>query len=186
MSDNKFDITKEVRQHEKRYTIILVVLFIFIILFAAYWILSIDNKELKTINKTVNYRYSSISSSYQAITLTNNDILYDKDGLNTNKLSIHIENTTDTKYDYKIVLKKDKATTKSCGCENDLEDYKYIKYSLDGKEVLKLDKNMVIYKGSLKKDESKDILINIWLDMSLRVYNYHYHGYFSIEKINQD
>ena len=178
-------ITRELKEHEKRYTIVLVILFIMVFIFIGYSVLSIDNKEVKTINKTVNYRYSSLSSSYKVITLTDKNKLTDKEGLSSNKISIHVENTTDTKYDYKIVLKKDKSTTKSCGCEKNIEDYKYIKYSLDG-EVLKLDKDMVIYKGSLKKDESKDIVLNIWLDKTLNINNYHYHGYFSIEKINQD
>ena len=44
---------------------------------------------------------------------------------------------------------------------------------------------MVIYQGTLKKNEEKDILVNIWLD-EMTDKNYHYHGYFSIEKINQD
>ena len=183
---DKFDITQELKDHEKKYTIILVVLFLFVFGFLGYSLLSIDNKEIKTLDKTINYRYSSISSSFQLITLTDKNKLTDREGLNTNKLSIHIENTTDTKYDYKIVLKKDKSTTKSCGCEKNIEDYKYIRYSLDGEKALKLDKDMVIYKGTLKKDEEKDILINIWLDKSLSINNYHFHGYFSIEKINQD
>lgn len=183
---DKFDITQELKDHEKKYTIILVVLFLFVFGFLGYSLLSIDNKEIKTLDKTINYRYSSISSSFQVIVLTDKNKLTDKDGLNTNKLSIHVENTTDNKYDYKIVLKKDKSTTKSCGCEKNIEDYKYIRYSLDGEKTLKLDKDMVIYKGTLKKDEEKDILINIWLDKSLSINNYHFHGYFSIEKINQD
>ena len=183
---NKFDITKNLKEHEKKYTIILVVLFIFLILFGGYCILSIDNKELTKINKEINYRYSSLSSTHQIITLTDKNKLSDKDGLDTNKLSIHIENTTDDKYEYRVVLKKDKATTKVCGCEKNIEDYKYIRYSLNGKDILKLDKDHVIYKGTLKKNESKDILINIWLDKSLSINNYHYHGYFGIEKINQD
>ena len=183
---DKFDITQELKEHEKKYTIILVVLFLFVFGFLGYSLLSIDNKEIKTLDKTINYRYSSISSSFQLIVLTDKNKLTDKDGLNTNKLSIHVENTTDNKYDYKIVLKKDKSTTKSCGCEKNIEDYKYIRYSLDGEKTLKLDKDMVIYKGTLKKDEEKDILINIWLDKSLSINNYHFHGYFSIEKINQD
>lgn len=186
MAKSKFDITKSIRDHEKRYTTILVILFIFGIIFAGYCILSIDNKELATTKKTINYRYSSLSSSYQLITLTDKNKLTDKEGLKSNKVSIHIENTTDEKYEYKVVLKKDKATTKICGCEKNIEDYKYIKYSLNGKDILKLDKEMVIYKGSLKKDESKDILINIWIDENLSIKDYHYHGYFSIEKINQD
>lgn len=186
MSDDKFDITKEIKEHEKKYTIILVILFIIIFIFIGYCILSIDNKELNTLSKTVNYKYSSISSSYQTVTLTEQDKLTDIEGLNSNKLSIHIENTTDTKYDYRIVLKKDKLNTRICGCNQIQDDYKYIKSSLNGKDILKLDKDMVIYKDSLKKDESKDILINIWLDKSLNINNYHYHGYFSIEKINQD
>ena len=179
-------ITKELKAHEKRYTIILVILFVAIILFGGYCILSIDNKELSKTSKTINYRYSSVSSSYQVLTLTEKNKLTDKEGLNSNKVAIHVKNTTDTKYEYKIVLKKDKTATRICGCEKNIEDYKYIKYSLNGKDILKLNKDMVIYKGSLKKDEEKDILINIWIDKNLSINNYHYHGYFSIEKINQD
>lgn len=182
----KFDIIKQIKTHEKRYTIILVIVFVLIMLFSGYCILSIDNKEINKINKTVNYRYSSVSSSFQAITLTDKNKLNDNDGLNFNKLSIHIENTTDDKYDYKIVLKKDKTTTRVCGCEKNIEDYKYIKYSLNGKDVLKLNNDMTIYKGTLKKNEKKDILINIWVDKNLNITGYHYHGYFSIERINQD
>ena len=186
MAKSKFDITKELKEHEKKYTIILVIIFVFAILFTGYCILSIDNKELNNISETINYRYSSLSSSYQKVTLTDKNKLTDKEGLNSNKLSIHIENTTDSEYDYKIVLKKDKTATKMCGCEKNTEDYKYIRYSLNGKDILKLDKDMVIYKGSLKNDEKEDIIISIWLDKNLNINEYHYHGYFSIERINQD
>ena len=119
------------------------------------------------------------------ITLTNKNIMDDNNGLNSNKVSIHIDNSTNKKYDYKIVLKKDKSTTKACGCVEHNDDYKNIRYSINGKDVLKLDSDYVIYKGTLKKDEEKDILINIWLDKSTSN-DYHYHGYFNIEKINQD
>jgi len=182
---NKFDIAKNIKEHEKKYTIALVILFVFLILFTGYCILSIDNKELKNINKSINYRYSSLSSTYQTVTLTNKNILNDKIGLDSNKYTIHIENTTNEKYDYKIVLKKDSRVTKTCGCINHTDDYRYIKYSLDSKEILRLNQNMVIYQGTLKKNEEKDILVNIWLD-EMTDKNYHYHGYFSIEKINQD
>lgn len=179
-------ITNELKEHEKRYTVILVIVFIFIFLSVGYYILSIDNKELNKLNKTVNYRYSSLSSSSQVITLTKDNILSDTEGLNSNKINIHIKNTTDRKYEYKIVLKKDESHTKMCGCEKHIDDYKYIKYSLNGKSILKLDKDMVIYKGTLKKDGEKDISLSIWLDKSLNIENYHYHGYFSIEKIDKE
>lgn len=182
---NKFDIAKEIKEHEKKYTIILVLIFVFLILLSGYCILSIDNKELKSINKNINYRYSSLSSTYQLITLTNKNILKDKEGLNTNKINIHIKNTTNKKYDYKIVIKKDNKITKTCGCENNENEYKYIKYSINGKDILKLNQDMVIYRDSLKENEEKDIFVNIWLDENTNN-NYHYHGYFSVEKINQD
>ena len=182
---DKFDITKELKEHEKKYTTILVILFIFLILFTAYCILSIDNKELKKINKNINYRYSSVSTSYQVLTLTSKDKLKDQDGLNTNSYTIHIENTTNDKYDYKIVLKKDNKTTRTCGCENHVDDYKYIKYSVDKKEVLKLNQDMTIYEGTLNKNKEDDIPVYIWLDETTND-NYHFHGYFSVEKINQD
>lgn len=186
--NEKFDITDEIKQHEKKYTIILVILFIFAFIFSSYCILSIDNRNIPVNKENINYRYTSLSSSFQIITLTNKNIMNNIDGLNSNKVSIHIENNTTEKYDYKIVLKKDKATTKICNCEKNIEDYKYIKYSPNGKDVLNLNKDMVIYKGTLNKDEKKDILLNIWVDKSILsiTNNYHYHGYFSIEKINQD
>ena len=40
---------------------------------------------------------------------------------------------------------------------------------------------MVIYNSNLKKNEDKYILLNIWLDEKTPS-NYHYHGYFSVEK----
>lgn len=181
MSKTKFDITRELKTHEKKYTAILVILFIIAIVFTGYYILSIDNKELSKMDKTINYRYSSISSSSQIITLTDKNKMTDKEALSLPKTTIHIKNTTDSEYDYQIVLKKNKQSQNTSN-----EAYKYIKYSLDGKVVLKLDKSMVIYKGSLKEDEEKDILINIWLDEKLSIKNYTYYGYFSIEKINQD
>ena len=186
MTKNGFSITKELKEHEKRYTTILVIVFVFVFLFVGYYILSIDNKELNKLNKTVNYRYSSLSNSSQLVTLTNENILTDIEGLKTNKINIHLKNTTDNKYEYQIVLRKDEVQTRICGCEKNIEDYKYIKYSLNGKDVLKLDKDMVVYKGSLKKDGENDISLSIWLDKTLDVVNYHYHGYFSIEEINQD
>ena len=184
----KFSITNEIKKHEKKYTIITVIFFIFLILFTGYLILSIDNKELNINKKSINYRYSSLSTSFQKITLTNKNIMSNSEGLKSNKIPIHIENNTNTKYDYKIVLKKDKETTNICGCENNIEDYKYIRYSLNGKDVLKLDKNMIIYKKNIKEEETQDILINIWIDKDILNINnnYHYHGYFSIERINQD
>lgn len=185
MAKKKFSIIDEVKEHEKKYTIILVVLFIFLILFTGYCVLSIDNKVLNTNTKSINYRYNSLTSSFQTITLTSKNILEDKVGLDSNKVSIHIENNTNKKYNYKIVLKRDNATTKVCGCSSNGDDYKYIRYSLNGKDILKLSSDYVIYKGSLKQDEEKDILINIWLDKSTNN-SYHYHGYFNIEKINQD
>lgn len=188
MAKKKINIVSEIRKHEKKYTIILVVLFIFLILFTGYCILSIDNKKLTTNTKSINYRYNSVSTSYQVITLTSKNIMNINDGLNSPKIPIHIENNTNTKYSYKIVLKKDKQTTKKCGCENNIEDYKHIKYSLNGKDILNLNEDMVIYKGNIKRDEDKDIYINIWVDPSIldNNSNYHFHGYFSIEKINQD
>ena len=42
---DKFDITQELKDHEKKYTIILVVLFLFVFGFLGYSLLSIDNKN---------------------------------------------------------------------------------------------------------------------------------------------
>lgn len=177
------NIIKRIKQHEKKYTIILVILFVFIIILLGYLLFSIDSKNIP---ETINYKYSSLYISSQAVTLTNKNILKDEEGLNSKKLTINIKNTTNSKCEYRIILKKDNQTTQNCGCQNNTEDYKYIKYSLNQKDILKLEKDMVIYKGTLNKDEEKTLTINIWLDNNLNINNYHYHGYFSIEKINQD
>ncbi|MBQ9019227.1 MAG: hypothetical protein IJ097_02815 [Bacilli bacterium] len=167
-------LVNEIKSHEKRYTIILVILFIVLIIGAFYYTLSIDNKSLK--NKKINYRYSNISSSYQTITLnSNNNSL-----VNSNNYTITIDNNTSDKIEYKVLLLEDINSKKVCDCNNTIFDLNRIRYSLDKKDINKLNNDNIITEGVIDKKTRISININLWLNEND---NNHFHGYFKIIKI---
>lgn len=163
---NKF--IKELKSHEKRYTIILVIIFIVLILGGFYYALSVDNKVLEDNNKKINYRYSLISSSYQVITVTKK----------TNKYTINIENNTNDTIKYKVLLLEDTNTKNLCECKDKEFNTNDIKYSI-GNKINNL-KDNIIAEGTLSKNKTIDIDVNIWLDKNSS--NDHFHGYFKIIK----
>ena len=156
-------LIEEIKIHDKRYTVILVVVFVLLIMYGCYYILSIDNKNITTNN--INYRYSDISSSYQMITLTNEH----------QKYSINIDNNTSEPIKYKVLLLEDTNTKKLCECSDKKFDLSTIKYSING-EIKSLKDNVVL-EGSIAKNKSVSLNVSMWLEK-----NDHFHGYFKIIK----
>lgn len=156
-------IVEEIKTHNRRYTIILVIIFILLIVGGCYYTLSIDNKGL--VNNNINYKYSDISTSYQVITLTKEH----------KKYSINIDNNTDDTISYKVLLMEDKNTKNLCECSDRVFDMNNIRYSIDGNT--KVLKNNIITEGILNKNNKIDIDISMWVES-----NDHFHGYFKIIK----
>lgn len=149
-------IINEIKTHEKRYTIILVSIFVLLIIYISTCAFAISNK---VVNDNIKYRYSAIMPSYQNITI-------DKEH---KKYTIDIVNTKNETIRYKILLQKDNNI-------KDNFDMSNIKYSVDGhtKNLV----NNVISEGELSANMTISVDIGIWLENSSDQFK----GYFKIIK----
>ena len=168
---------KVLKDNEKKYTVILVIIFMLIISYIGYRVLTIDNSDLYSSINIASNNYSYVSLNSSVITLTSDDIKNDEEGKTSSKNIIHIVNNTNKIQKYKIYLKND--YTDKCACGNDLINKNYIHYSIDGKEVLTVKDNLFI-EGKLKKKEKKDIKFTMWVSNQV-IEDLHFHGHFVLE-----
>ena len=129
-----------------------------------------------------------LESSSRVVTLTNDYILSDSEGLKTDKYIVNINNDTPDVMNYKIRLVRDDIITSKCKCDTASLLLSNIKYSLDGKNISTLvennNKEIIITTGSLKSGENKKVNINLWIDENvLKDKDYHFHGYFKVERV---
>lgn len=158
------DIIEKIKIHEKRYTTILVIIFILLILGIFYYFLSINNKIENNKITTISHKYNEITSSYQTITLTNKKTKY----------KININNNTENRINYKILLLEDIKSKEKCGCSITF-DNSNIKYTINGNtDSLK---DNIIASGTIGKNKSINIETTMWIDTDS-----HYHGYLKIIK----
>ena len=172
---------KKIKENERKYTIILVIIFMFVIVGIGYKILSIDNTTILSDVKNYSKGNSYFSSSSQKITLTNDNVLEDKDGLSLKKNVIQITNNTNLDKYYKIYFVSD--DKELCNCGNKIFDMKKIRFSLDGSTVLSLGEKNLFAEGVIGKWEKRNITYNIWIDKNVNLdEEYHLHGYFIVEE----
>lgn len=169
---------KKIKENERKYTVILVIFFMIIIGVVGYNVLTIDNDELYSDIKTASTTSSYLSLSSNSITLTNKNIMSEKDGLKSKKYVIHITNNTGKVKQYKVYFVSDNKDT--CKCGNKLFNKNSIRYSIDG-DVLSLDNDLFV-EGILRKNEKKDIIFNMWISDDFNSSEeLHFHGHFIIK-----
>ena len=168
---------KVLKDNEKKYTIILVIIFMLIISYISYRVLTIDNSDLYNSVNFASNNYSYVSLNSSVITLTKDDIKSNEEGLVSTKRIINIVNNTNKIQKYKIYLKSDYKD--KCICGNDLINKNYIHYSIDGREVLSVDDDLFI-EGKLNKKEKKDIEFTMWVSNQV-IEDLHFHGHFVLE-----
>lgn len=154
MNDMK-NIVKEIKKHEKRYTIVLVAIFMLLILGIGYLLLTVDNKGLLNNINTVSNDTLSLSLSSIKVVLTKED--------NTRLYPVIIENDNDTDINYTLVLEKD----------SNYDSSPNIKYSINNKEMKELD-NGIILEGTINKKSKNKTLISVTSDDE-------FHGVFKIK-----
>lgn len=166
---------RKIKENERKYTVILVLFFMIIITIVGYNVLTIDSNELYSDIKTASSNNSYMSLSSNNIILTNKNIMSDEEGLKSKKYAINISNNTGKIKQYKIYFVSDK-----CNCGNKVFSKDDIRYSID-KEVLKLNDGLFV-EGVLKKNESKEIVFNMWISNEIQeVEELHFHGHFIIK-----
>lgn len=161
--------------NERKYTIMLVMFFIVLFLTMGYFLLSSD---IRKINNNYN---SNITIKAPSILLTDDDVMDDSQGLNSNNIELEIINNTEVDTNYRIVLKEDINEKKKCGCINESFNVKNIRYSFDGNNIKKISNNLnVVATGVLKSYEKEKLNFRMWLSNND---GSHFHGKFVIEKI---
>lgn len=166
---------RKIKENERKYTIILVVFFMILFSIVGYNVLSIDNDVILNDVKVASNNSSYYSLSSNVVTMTSENIMSDKEGLNSLGYVIYLENNTKFDKKYKIVLE-----TKECMCGNNNLDKSKIKYSIDG-NIKTLDDDS-FYEVNLKKGEKTSIIYKMWVSDDVGDSdNLHYHGQFKIK-----
>lgn len=154
---------RKIKENERKYTVILVTFFIVLFCFIGYSTLTISSEALLS-NINSKKIYTGVYSSGRTVTMTNENVMSDEEGLKSEIYTFSIKNDTSSDYYYKLVLSEDKSTKTSCECNNNLNEA-HIKYSLDGINVLTFDSDeeMIITKDMIKEETDDNITIRLWL-----------------------
>lgn len=152
----------KIKENERKYTIILVLIFMICFIVIGYFSLRINNDYV--VSK------EDLYTNYNTeVILTNQNIMSDQDGLKSKELVYHLDNKNNRLIIYKIILVLDK---------NNIVDSHYIKYALDDGIVKTLDENMIITKGILEGYQNTDVKVRFWIDNSIpKGKDYYFHGY---------
>lgn len=169
-------VINKIKANERRYTASLVIIFMALFTVIGYFTLKLNIKEYdEYLEKGVLSLYSKM------VTLQEENILSDEDGLKSESFYISVYNGIESDVRYRILLKKDETLTTNCGCEGELKPTD-IKFSFNG-DVVVFDSfdDMVIDSGIIKKFENNSISVKLWLSEEAKT---HFHGKFIIERVD--
>ncbi len=177
---------KGIKANERKYTIILVCVFMIIFAVIGYFNFRVDNSLL--INTDQSFYRNVLSASSMSVTLNNTYIKSDDIGKKDSPYVVNVNNNTCNDINYRVELIRTDKVNGLCKCGNKLLDIKNIKYSIDGGDVSLLNKNSngdtVVVTGTLKSGKSKSYDVRLWVsDEVSKLEDYHFHGYFKVVKI---
>lgn len=165
-----------IKANERKYTIYLVIIFMFLFTIVGYFTLKFNvddyNKDLKK---------DSITLNSDIVTLSEEDRLSDLDGLKSKSYKITIESGIEEATRYRIRLVKDDTLTDMCGCLEEIKPSD-LRVSFDGDIVTYNNfDDIVIDTGKIRVHEVRTTYVKIWLSEDATT---HFHGRFILEKTN--
>ena len=170
---------------ERRYTAILVCIFIVAILFISYFVFTkVNSINLRSVNT------KNLTTIYELNNNGLNNIINIKN--KNTKLNYHftIKNNSNKTINYYIYLDEDTSFINYDKCKNNLVDYKYLLFSINNYEYKPLIstynkiRKYVIYESTLNRKESEKINLKIKYD-DLVDTNKHYHGIITVKEIEE-
>ncbi len=169
----------KIKANERKYTAILVVFFMVCFGFMGYFAFRIDvPMEYMTVTQSVKENRGIVSSS-STITLSKEENVTEEEGLRTPENEVTIKNNMMETVFYQVKLIEDEMMHEKCGCDENHVPIDSIRYSLDGKEVLTLPPDAVLWEGTLKPTERIRIPLQIWTE---NMEQEHFHGRIEIIK----
>ena len=170
---------------ERRYTAILVCIFIVIILSVSYFVFTkVNSINLRSINT------ENLTTIYELNNNGLNNIINIKN--KNTKLNYHftIKNNSNKTINYYIYLDEDTSFINYDNCKNNLVDYKYLLYNINNSQYKPLlntynkSRKYVIYESTLNRKESEKINLKIKYSPLVET-NKHYHGIITVKEIDE-
>ncbi len=175
-----------IKANERKYTIILVCIFMIIFAIIGYFNFRVDNNLLTNTDQSL-YK-NVLSASSMSVTLNNTYIKNDNIGKSDAPYIVSVNNNTCNDVNYKVELIRTDKENGLCKCGNKLLDVGNIKYSINGGDASLLNTNsngdIIVVTGTLKSGKSKSYDVRLWVsDEVSKSEDYHFHGYFKVVKI---
>ena len=170
---------------ERRYTAILVCIFIVVILTVSYFVFTkVNSINLRSVNT------ENLTTIYELNNNGLNNIINIKN--KNTKLNYHftIKNNSNKSINYYIYLDEDTSFIKYDNCKDNLIDYNYLLFSINNSSyeplMSKLDQSRkyVIYENSIKGKGTEKINLKIKYDPSIQT-NKHYHGIITVKELEE-
>lgn len=166
-----------IKANERKYTLCLSIIFMFLFVVIGYFTLRINVGD-----NNAYLRNNSLTINSKLVTLSEDDILSEQDGLNTEDYVLTLYNGMDKDVKYRVLLVKDETLTNLCDCRDEEFDVKSLRLSFIGDIVTYSSlENILIDTGELKEKETKKIKVKVWLNEEA---NTHFHGRFVLERIS--
>ena len=147
----------KIKAHERYYTTLLVILFMFVITISMYFGLKVSSKMNYTLDESEYSNGFSYTGRLVSLNNKNND--------NMNSIyTVTLSNMTNNNVNYLLRIEKDEETIKNCNCESNIVSYDKIRYSLEDRVERSFTNNdMVLTTGFVHPLEREEIPIKIWL-----------------------
>lgn len=172
----------KIKEHEARYTLILTTIFVVLIISVFYVVFRFDSDDLAEEYANM---YAHLSSSGRLVYINESDILNDTEGLKSEPYTVNFSNMTGNTINYVIRFIEEKDMVENCKC--DIVDYRDIRFSFDGVNVLRFDdENMIVTSGMIKSNEKGSLDVHFWIDESVpKDTECNYYGKFIFEEFNE-
>jgi len=182
----------KIKAKERQYTIISVIA----VLLITSFILLLSFSSVQKEEGRMVFEVENLEIQYQShgqelsniVSLVNLHPLSDKDGLKTEKYSFSVTNTGKKKSSYQVCIIDDIEMIELDECFQNLVDRKFVKYSVDGKNIFRLTENEedCIIADDLDPNKTKKYQLNFFISEEFtKIKNSHFHAKIVVKKINK-
>ena len=170
----------KIKEHERLYTFILVIVFMVTISLSIFLGLKVDPYQIYNSN----YYMPSFTLTDELVTLSQKNVISDLEGLSSKTYILKYYNNTDHDINFLIRFATDEDTKDRCNCDEKIVDYSHIRFSVDGQHVQQFtDETMIISAGMIKSRQEDEFRVRLWLDETVPEGDCFFYGKFILEEL---
>ncbi|MBE6157237.1 MAG: hypothetical protein E7160_00360 [Firmicutes bacterium] len=177
-------VISRMKAKELELTVLCVILIISVIITSSYIIFSSVRKEnkytvLKTGSMEVVFNETDTGIG-DIVNIVDERPIIDEYSKKLEPYVFTITNTSNKSKTYTVEIQNDDEMIKIDKCEKKLYDVSDLKYSIDNKNIKKIDDTRIVFKEKLKAKEEKTHKLRVWVSSTVtdnkEVTNKHFHG----------